>query len=87
MYHCHRCGHTFEEPGYRRELRGEQFGSPAYEEVACCPECGDTDYDDYGDRRCWDCIWKGEDGCTSWECFFVSRIQIRKMIKNGEIRL
>ena len=37
------------EPGdfeFKREYRGECHGTPAYEDVAVCPECGRSDFED-----------------------------------------
>lgn len=34
------------------------------------------------DRPCKECIWRGEDGCTSWDCEPVTRKEAREMIKN-----
>lgn len=40
------CGCVFseEECGNRRELVGEFWGVPAYQNFNCCPECGSEDF-------------------------------------------
>lgn len=39
---CEDCNSVFdhEDVKIRKENMGEHFGSPAYEEIACCPNCG-----------------------------------------------
>ena len=41
-YKCCDCGAVFdeEEAGTYTESRGEFWGSPCYETMLCCPECG-----------------------------------------------
>jgi len=33
-----------------------------------------------GERNCPDCIWHGGDGCTSWDCEYLSREEARKIL-------
>lgn len=37
------------------------------------------------ERDCKHCIWRSEDGCTRWNCEYVSRKYIRDLIEAGEI--
>lgn len=39
---CEECDSIFdhEDVRLRKENMGEHFGAPAYEEIACCPNCG-----------------------------------------------
>lgn len=39
------------------------------------------------ERDCGNCIWHTGDGCTSWECQYVSRKYIRSLIDTGELEL
>lgn len=81
MFECQSCGRKFEEPAFHTEGDRET----GYFEVAGCPFCGGG-YIDAG-RDCMDCIWNAGDDCTSWECDYVSRDLIRKLIKMGRINL
>ena len=81
MYECQSCGHRFHAPAYHKEGCREL----GYSIVGGCPICGGG-YIELG-RNCADCIWNTEDGCTEWECQYVSRKQIRKMLKEGRIQL
>ena len=56
-YKCYDCGEEFDEPATRRELVGEFWGTPAYDNFDCCPRCrsdeieevfedDETDYND-----------------------------------------
>ena len=35
------------------------------------------------DRPCTQCIWRGVDGCTSWDCEPITRSEVRKWLKDG----
>ena len=35
------------------------------------------------DRPCTHCIWRGVDGCTSWDCEPITRSEVRKWLKDG----
>lgn len=52
QYKCNSCGHIFDEDEiyYSKESRGEFWGAPAYETVACCPNCMDCDFDEYDEE-------------------------------------
>lgn len=79
-FECLSCGHKFDEPAYHRE-RHIDYG---FEEVAGCPVCGGGFIE--VDRNCLDCIWH-DDECMSWDCDYVSRKQIRKLMKEGQMVL
>lgn len=51
MYKCNNCGAIFEYPKCESEYRGEYWGTPAYEDMYYCPECGDDDYDEYEEEE------------------------------------
>ena len=40
MFRCEDCEAIFDEPAVERELIGEYWGTPAYENFVCCPKCG-----------------------------------------------
>lgn len=48
MMICNRCKHVFHEDDAdtRPELVGEFWGSPAYDEIDICPECGSDDLEE-----------------------------------------
>lgn len=81
-YECQSCGHRFDEPAFHRE-GCEDYG---WEDVSGCPICGGG-FISIEERDCPDCVWMAEDGCTSWECEFVSRMGLRKLIKAGYINI
>ena len=37
------------------------------------------------ERDCEHCIWRGAEGCTRWNCEYVSRKYIGDLIEAGEI--
>lgn len=47
-YKCYNCGETFDEDDAeeRRECVGEFWGSPAYDSVMICPECGSDEIEE-----------------------------------------
>lgn len=47
MLKCEHCGELFSEPGTYEEYRGEFWGMPAYETMACCPYCGSDEFYEY----------------------------------------
>lgn len=51
-YKCYDCEAVFHEDdaGSYSESRGEFWGSPCYESMMCCPECGSTDFDEYNEE-------------------------------------
>ncbi len=64
MFKCNNCGLEFEEPKAYRESHGLEHG---WEELYCCPNCGEADYDEatecqicgepvFGERFCKDCM-------------------------------
>ena len=47
-YKCNNCGETFDEDDAeeRRDCVGEFWGSPAYDSVMVCPECGSDEIEE-----------------------------------------
>lgn len=80
-YECICCGHKFDKPDYFKEGSREL----GYAEIEGCPVCGGAFIENT--RNCADCVWMAEDGCTSWECEYVSRMELRKLIKMGRVNL
>lgn len=76
-FECQSCGHRFDEPAYHKEGCSD-YG---YSEVAGCPICGGGFIEN--DRQCWDCVWRAEDGCTVWDCEYISRSELYKATKKG----
>ena len=52
IYKCDNCGLVFGEHkvATRRELVGEFWGAPAYQEIRVCPDCRSEDIDAYPDK-------------------------------------
>lgn len=46
MYRCDECGSTFETPEEWQETRGEFWGVMSYENMAGCPNCYSTCYEE-----------------------------------------
>ena len=51
MLRCNECGYEFTEPDTYRELIGEFWGFPAYQDFGCCPECRSDDYEEVYDEE------------------------------------
>lgn len=49
MLRCDECGEIFDVPKTIEEYRGEFWGMPSYERIACCPHCGSLEIDEYRD--------------------------------------
>lgn len=49
---CLECGNIFDEPEYWEEYRGECFGTPAYETMHGCPDCGGAYVETYRCEAC-----------------------------------
>lgn len=47
MFRCNECGAIFDKPKIVEEYRGECRGRDSYEQMAYCPECGDSDFEEY----------------------------------------
>ena len=46
---CSECERVFEESEiyWQRELIGEYWGMPAYDDIACCPHCSSDEIEEY----------------------------------------
>lgn len=69
MYICCDCGEVFEKSdcGSSREYVGEFWGVDAYEDVACCPKCNSTCFDDA--LQCEDCgAWFSKNDLNNGFC-------------------
>ena len=49
IYKCDNCGLVFPENKVetRRELVGEFWGAPAYQEIRVCPDCHSDEIEEY----------------------------------------
>lgn len=76
MFKCYECGATFSEPESYQERVGEYFGTPAYVDRCCCPNCRHDEYEEVhqceicgewffdeelDDGICEDCIDEGKE--------------------------
>lgn len=49
IYKCGNCGRVFpdEKADTRKELVGEFWGAPAYQNILVCPDCRSDEIDEY----------------------------------------
>ena len=60
MFKCGECGAVFLEPKIWEESRGEYWGTPCYETVCGCPECGDHFEEAFECEECGEWFFKDE---------------------------
>ena len=68
MFKCYECEAVFLEPKIWKESRGEYWGTPCYETLCGCPECGEHFEEAFECKRCGEWFFEDELNDGLCEC-------------------
>lgn len=81
MYICNECGLSFEQYKVVYENQGECHGVPAIEQIAVCPQCEATNFEEADECECGEAIPKGDKICK--DCLKKLKKDFKAMIMDA----